>query len=38
MTQEHAAAGLITKNELVTKLETVTGEKFGTEADLGLVA
>jgi|GEM_PF-6658389 hypothetical protein len=35
---EQTAAGLFTGNELISKLERVTGEKFGTEADLGLVA
>lgn len=33
---EQTAAGLFTGNELISKLEAVTGEKFGTEADLGL--
>ena len=35
---EQAAAGLITGNELLAKLEAITGEKFGTEADLGLMS
>jgi hypothetical protein len=35
---EQTAAGLFTGSELLSKLERLTGEKFGTEADLGLVA
>ncbi len=35
---EQTAAGLFTGNELISKLEAVTGEKFGTEADLGLAS
>ena len=34
---EQTAAGLFTGNELLSKLEKITGEKFGTEADLGLL-
>jgi hypothetical protein len=34
---EQTAAGLFTGNELLRKLEKITGEKFGTEADLGLL-
>jgi len=34
---EQTAAGLFTGNELLRKPEKITGEKFGTEADLGLL-